>query len=95
MKQKNGSVYLSSNNKQIKGHIDNLAAKHRSDIANGFKPDFTLITTFDASFSSKTLKYASEAKVYFQHRKAQYKIVNGNYKFRFVNAGNPKYWKIL
>ena len=81
---KNRGIYLSSNNYQIKGHLDNMAARFRNEIANGFRPDFTLITTADVFFSLTIGKYAASRNIDYYHRSAQYRLVNGVWKFRFI-----------
>ena len=89
VKQNSGrGIYLSSNDAQIRGHIDNLAAKHAADIATGnFKPSLTLITTYDVSWSPSITRYAGFQKVQYTHRRAMYRIVNGKYQFKFVGFG--------
>ena len=49
VKQNNGKGnYLSSNDRQIRGYIDNLAVKHAADIATGnYNPSLNLMTTYD------------------------------------------------
>src|SRR5205823_1797990 len=47
VKQKGGGIYLSTSSDQIRGHLDNIASRFAKDIANGFTPSFTLITTAD------------------------------------------------
>ncbi len=81
-------IYLSSNDAQIKGHIDNLAAKHSADIATGnYNPSLTLITTYDVSWSPSITRYAGSRNVQYTHRRAMYKMVNGKYQFKFVGFG--------
>ncbi|TAD87615.1 MAG: hypothetical protein EAY75_06030, partial [Bacteroidetes bacterium] len=89
VKQNSGrGIYLSSNDAQIKGHIDNLAAKHAGDIATGnYNPSLTLITTYDVSWSPSITRYAGIRKVQYTHRRAMYKIVKGKYQFKFVGFG--------
>jgi RHS repeat-associated core domain len=81
---KNRGVYLSSYNYQIKGHIDNLAARFKKQIAEGFWPTFTLITTADVIWSPKTLIYAAFKHIEYEQRIMQYKITNGKWEFRSV-----------
>lgn len=89
VKQNNGrGIYLLSNDGQIKGHIDNLSAKHAADIATGnYNPSLTLITTYDVSWSPSITRYAGLRNVQYTHRRAMYKIVNGKYQFKFVGFG--------
>ncbi len=89
IKQNNGrGIYLSSNNDQIKGHIDNLAVKHAKDVATGnYNPSLTLITTYDVNWSPSITRYAGMQGVQYTHRRAMYKIVNRKYQFKFVGFG--------
>lgn len=88
IKQNNGKgIYLSSNNSQIKGYILNLAAKHGKDIATGnYHPMLTLITTFDVNYSPGILGFATFNRVQYTHYRSIYRMVNGKYQFKFVNA---------
>jgi hypothetical protein len=79
---KRRGIYLSSNDYQIKGHINNLAARFSTQIADGFQPTFTLVTTYDVSWSPSISAYAAERNIQYFHRKLEYKIVNGVWKFR-------------
>jgi hypothetical protein len=94
VKQNNGKgIYLSSNNYQIKGHIDNLAAKHAGDIATGnYNPSLTLATTYDVSWSPSITSYAGIRGVQYFHRRAMFKVTNGNYQFKFVGFALSKSW---
>jgi len=87
LKAKNGGVYLSSHKGQIRGHIDNLRARHITDVNAGFTPDMTLITTSDVSWSPSLSAYAARRGVAYTHRRAQYRVVNGAHEFRFVGYG--------
>jgi RHS repeat-associated protein len=94
VKQNNGrGIYLSSNDYQIKGHIDNLAAKHAGDIATGnYNPSLTLATTYDVSWSPSITSYAGIRGVQYFHRRAMFKVTNGNYQFKFVGFALSKWW---
>lgn len=79
------SIYLSSNYWQVKGHIDNLAERHIYDISRGFRPSFTLVTTYDVAFSESISDYCASKKIDYYHLKAQYRINGSTWEFKFVN----------
>jgi RHS repeat-associated protein len=81
---KNG-IYLSSNLSQVRGHIDNLRIKTLIDIEAGFRPSFTLVTTYDVDWSPSINTYANAQSIDYYHYKAEYRIVNGKYEFNFYN----------
>jgi RHS repeat-associated protein len=88
VKQNSGrGIYLSSNEYQIKAHISNHSARNQGNLANGIKPGFTLITTYDVKFSSGISRHANGKNMTYTHVRSEYKIVNGGYKFRFKSAG--------
>ncbi|MFT3748129.1 MAG: DUF6443 domain-containing protein [Agriterribacter sp.] len=88
LKQKNGGLYLSSNDDQIKGHIDNLrrAAQHLyiQYARLHFQAKFYLITTADVGGSISMSRYARSQKVFFEHTHAEYRIFKGKWQFRFI-----------
>ena len=83
VKQKNGGVYLSTSVNQIKGHIQNLAARHSGVKQLGFHPMFQLVTTSDVKYSTSIAAFARSLGVKYQHRYAQFRIRNGSWQFRF------------
>jgi RHS repeat-associated protein len=89
VKQNSGrGIYLSSNDHQIRGHIDNLRATHAVPITSKKgNPGLTLLTTYDVGFSLKTASYALKNGVRYTHRRAKYMIVGGVYLFSFVGFG--------
>jgi RHS repeat-associated protein len=88
VKQKN-RVYLSTDEGQIKGHIDNLAAKHASRMARGFTPEFTLVTVGGVKYSKGIAKYAASKGIAYTHMTIQYsESSSGQWNFRFVTAGS-------
>ena len=90
-KAKDGGLYLSSNQSQMKGHIDNLAYSMRAAIAeyNGFSPTLTLVTTAGVPFSPGIANYASVKGITYRHIVAQYRHVGGKIQFDFklLNRG--------
>lgn len=91
VKNKWGGLYLSSNSGQVRGHINNLAARHRFHLnatrltINRFiwSPDLTLVTTRDTPYSPTIFAYAARRRIAYYHVTAEFKIVNGNWSFRF------------
>lgn len=51
----------------------------------------TLVTTYDVNYSYKTLAFATYNRIQYTHSRSKYKIVKGQYKFKFVNFGE-KNW---
>jgi hypothetical protein len=51
--------------------------------AQGFKPLVTLITTADVNFSPTIASYARSRNVAYVHYHAEYRVVNGQWEFRF------------
>ena len=84
---KKKGIYLSSNNNQIKGHINNLRAKQIKNILTGFRPDFSLVSTYDVKYSGKIYRYAKKRGIQYVHIRAQYKIIDGAWQFRFEEVG--------
>ena len=91
VKQKKGGLYLSSNDYQIKGHIDNLRKRMSRAINNnrGFSPKMALVTTADVSASPKMYKYALSENIEFVHIHAEFyrEVTNDGkivFHFRFV-----------
>ena len=75
-------VYLSSNTYQLKGHIDDLVARHAVARARGYIPQLVLITTADVPYSRSVQAYANARKVAYIHLYMQYQVINGVYQFR-------------
>ena len=88
-----GKLYASSNDNQIKGHINNLSARFGvQGVSNkGFKPVFTLFTTADVGFTFSIYTHANSRNVKFEHRWAEYRIVDNNWQFRFTKSAAIKY----
>ncbi len=87
LKAKGGGLYLSSNQYQMQGHIDNLAYEFRQEITNYlFRPNLTLVTTADVSFSKTMRIYANRHRVAYQHFISQYRTIGPLVQFRFVPA---------
>jgi len=79
-----GNLYASSNEGQIKGHIDNLY-EHTAGVRNqypGFTPGLYIITTADVRISRTIFNHAA-GRVNVYQAIAEYKISNGVYQFRF------------
>ena len=90
LKAKNGGLYLSSNQYQVKGHIDNLASEFRNRIAtSGFRPTLWLVTTADVRYSQAISNYALGQQVVYGHAYLEYRIVNSSYEFRFALPAGP------
>ncbi|ANH82640.1 hypothetical protein A8C56_18150 [Niabella ginsenosidivorans] len=85
VKAGNKGIYLSSNQGQIKGHIDNLYVKMAYWRQKGYIPSVTLITTYDVPYSPGINNYANKRGIEYFHYKAMYRIVNGQYEFGFWN----------
>jgi len=87
-----GGLYLSSNDGQIRGHIDNLRARFNAEYRHpGFRAILVLVTTADVVPSPGMKKYAENnvRSVVFSHIHAEYAEVrkpNGKvvWYFRFV-----------
>lgn len=76
VKAKEGTLYLSTNTNQIKGHIDNLSSKFRFMKSYG-QPALTLVTTSDVSLSKSLIEYAISKGVKLMQVKSYYTMVNG------------------
>lgn len=81
VKAKNGGLYLSTNLGQMRGHIDNIVAKHIGTL--GFKPSVHLITTSDTRLSLGIKTYSFFSGVKYYHKTAYFKTNGSNYKFTF------------
>jgi RHS repeat-associated protein len=89
LKQKSGGLYLSSNEDQVRGHIDNLrsstdyAYKKYSNVK--YQSKLWVITTADVKFSPNIEQHAFIRNVKYQHIHAEYKynISSGSWDFRF------------
>jgi len=77
VKQMSRGLYLSSNEWQLQGHIDNLAAKFRDLIKRGYYPILHVVTTADVRFSPRIEKYANDRNVGYSHWAMNYRIVTG------------------
>lgn len=89
LKAKGGGLYLSSNDSQMQGHIDNLSRLYDGSIrkykGQNFKPSLALVTTADVPYSPSMSSYASARDVLYAHIHAEYRKVNGKWEFRFTN----------
>ncbi|MFT3948316.1 MAG: DUF6443 domain-containing protein [Agriterribacter sp.] len=88
LKQKNGSLYSSSNDDQIAGHIDNLRnsmdwAYQRYNRKLGYQAKLYLVTTADVKASENIGELAMKNNLLYEHIHAQYKIINNKWKFNF------------
>jgi RHS repeat-associated protein len=88
LKASNGGIYLSSNEDQVRGHIDNIAREFAKEMKlyqrEGFKPRLYLVTTADVPFSPGINKYARDNNVTYGQIIAQYRIVEGGkWEFKF------------
>ena len=87
MKQMGGGLYLSSNEAQIKGHIDNMAYNFAGLVVAydkfNFYPKLFVITTADVKFSPGIAKYAFDKSVIYEHIKAEYQRTSSGWDFRF------------
>lgn len=87
LKQKSGGLYLSSNEDQIAGHIDNI--RNNSDYAYkkygrlGYQSKLYVVTTADVKYSTDIFERAFKNNVLYEHIHAEYRVVNGNWQFRF------------
>ena len=87
LKQKGGGLFLSSDEGQIRGHIDNI--KRSSEYAYGkygklgYQSKLWVVTTADVKFSPGISKQAKLINVAYEHVHAEYRIVKNNWQFRF------------
>ena len=87
LKQKSGGLYLSSNEDQIAGHIDNI--RNNTDYAyrrygrKGYQSKLYIVTTADVKYSEDIYERAFKNNVLYEHIHAEYRIVNNNWQFRF------------
>lgn len=87
LKQKSGGLYLSSNEDQIAGHIDNI--RNSTDYAYrkfgrlGYQSKLYIVTTADVKYSEDIYERAFKHSVLYEHIHAEYKIVNNIWHFRF------------
>jgi hypothetical protein len=90
LKQKNGGLYLSSDEGQLRGHIDNLRGSTQSFYTRygrlGFRAKMYVATTADVKFSPSASRYAKKNQVLYEHVHAEYRIVNGSWQFRFTKT---------
>jgi hypothetical protein len=90
LKQKNGGLYLSSDEGQLRGHIDNLRRSTGNFYARygrlGFRAKMYVATTADVKFSPSASRHAKDNKVLYEHVHAEYRIVNGSWQFRFTKT---------
>lgn len=77
VKQKGGGIYLSTVDGQIRGHIDNIAAKFSSLKLKyrryDFRPKFVLVTTADVKTSSGIKTHIIQQNVAFEHIHAEFR----------------------
>ncbi|MBB1287391.1 hypothetical protein HRH25_23650, partial [Flavisolibacter sp. BT320] len=72
---KRRGLYLSSNDYQIKGHIDNLRARFAAEYRHpNFRAGLLLVTTADVKPSPSMAKYANDQQVNFAHLHAEYAV---------------------
>jgi len=92
LKQKSGGLYLSSNEDQIAGHIDNL--RNSTDLAyrkyKGYHSKLYIVTTADVKYSIDIYERVIKNNVLYEHIHAEYRIVNNNWQFRFKKTVLPK-----
>lgn len=87
LKQKGGGLYLSSDEGQIRGHIDNL--RRDSEYAYekygewGYQSKLWVVTTADVRFSPGISNQARLNNVAYAHIHAEYRIVKNVWQFRF------------
>jgi hypothetical protein len=87
LKQKSGGLYLSSNEDQIAGHIDNI--RNNTDYAYrkygrlGYQSKLYVVTTADVKYSEAIYERAFKNNVLYEHLHAEYRKVNNNWQFRF------------
>ncbi|MBX9784358.1 MAG: hypothetical protein K2X48_13795 [Chitinophagaceae bacterium] len=87
LKQKTGGLYLSSNEDQIAGHIDNM--RNSADYAYrkygklGYQSKLYVVTTADVKYSQAIYELAFKNNVLYEHIHAEYRIVNNKWQFRF------------
>ncbi|WP_425556397.1 DUF6443 domain-containing protein [Hymenobacter saemangeumensis] len=90
LKAKNGALYLSSNQYQIKGHIDNLSLQFSRQIqTSNFRPVLWLVTTADVKYSASIASHALGKNVSYGHAHIEYRIVNNTYQFKFSTPQAP------
>jgi len=83
VKASNCSVYLSSYENQIKGHILNLSSAHRSACLNN-SAFFNIVTTANVNVASSVYRYAGGFKIKVIHWEAWYKISNSQMNVHFA-----------
>jgi hypothetical protein len=83
VKQKRG-VYLSTDEWQIRGHIDNLVVSQNASIASGFRPNFTLVSVSDVRYSASIRDYAWNNAISYTHLVSQSRMNGAVREFRFV-----------
>lgn len=87
LKQKTGGLYLSSNEDQIAGHIDNM--RNSADYAYkkygrlGYQSKLYIVTTADVKYSDDIYERAYKNNVLYEHIHAEFRIVNNKWEFRF------------
>jgi hypothetical protein len=96
LKAKGGGLYLSSNQWQMKGHIDNMANDFAPlEMAYSrapFHPKVTLVTTSDVRYSRGIAKYAASRNVVYEHIVAEYRYnESGNFETRFTKSIGTNY----
>jgi hypothetical protein len=96
LKAKGGGLYLSSNQSQMKGHIDNMANIFASLVGlyskAAFYPKVTLVTTSDVKYSPGIASYAAARQVVYEHIIAEYRYgENGNFEIRFTRSIGTNY----
>jgi len=87
LKQMNGRLTVSSNEDQIAGHLDNLRRSldyaYKKYARIGYHAQLYLVTTADVKFSPGILERAIKNDVLYEHIIAEYKKINGRWRFRF------------
>jgi hypothetical protein len=87
LKQKGGGLYLSSDEGQIRGHIDNIKRNSEDMYVKygrlGYQSKFWVITTADVKFSPGISTQARLNNVAYEHVHAEYRIVKNKWQFRF------------
>lgn len=86
LKQKGGGLYLSSNEDQIRGHIENL--KRNTQYAYGkygrlgYQSKLWVVTTADVKFSPGISNFAKLNNVAYEHINAEYRIHKNKWQFQ-------------
>jgi RHS repeat-associated protein len=85
LKQKGGGLYLSSDEGQVRGHIDNLKrnSKYAYEKYRPYQSKLWVVTTADVKFSPGISNHARVNNLAYEHVHAEYRIYKGKWEFRF------------